>query len=393
MNKLGLVVTCLILCLSCSLNTTSFAASGVTSQNPGAAASWQPTKTIALLTGVLTWQDTSLATYTAENRYDQQFYNILRQRGVPKDNIVFLKDKKATLAAINKSLQQLLARSNADSTFLFYYTGHGDNSEDGSETYFLNYDCDTQNFDATSLKLSTLAETIKQGFKGKRAILTADCCYSGNLNRVAEILGKAGIETIVLSSSTAANESTGEWTFTRSLNEILTGTPLMQCDELELTAASAADYIAYNMACAEMQLANYRLTPGFPAKFVLTKLGASIGKNKPHLGKYMIYREDGVDYKVRIVDQKDKKCRIHFPELEDEPDIWCDYSKLKNIAWKTWNVGSKIKVKWEKKWYPAQVLKREGFFHYIRYDDHEDVWNEWVAFDRIKDISDPQAED
>ncbi len=348
---------------------------------------WQPGETLVLMAGVLTWQDTSLATYTAENRYDQKLYGILRQRGVPADNIVFLKDKKATLAAIRRALKKLLARSDKNSTFMFYYTGHGERSEDGSETYFLNYDCDTENLASTGFSLKEMAETIKGGFKGQRVILTTDCCYSGNLNRVAGTLGDAGIDTMVLSSATAANESTGEWTFTKSLIEILKGTPLMQSDELSLTASAAADYIAYNMACAEMQLSNYYLTQKFPARFVLTRLKAAAGSNKPHLGKYMTVTEDGEEYKVRIVDQNGKRCKVHYFGLDGEPDAWLDYEELKPMRWKTWNVGSNIEVEWEKEWYPARVLKREGNFHYIRYDDHEEVWNEWVAFDRIRDRS------
>ena len=313
-----------------------------------------------------------------------QLYDILLQRGVPKNNIIFLKDEEATLAAIKRALQELLAKSDEQSTLLFYYTGHGDKSEDGAETYFFNCDGESANPATTSLKLSLLAELIQQHHKGKRVILTADCCYSGNLNRVADTLGASGIETLVLSSASAANESTGEWTFTRSLNEILSGTPLMQCDTLALTARMAADYIGYNMAYGEMQLSNYYLTSGFPEKYVLTGLKAELGKNQPYLGKYKTAEDEGITYKVRIIDQKEEKCKIHYVELESEPDIWCDYSELTEIEWKTWKVGSKIEVEWEKEWYPAQVLKTEGVFHYIRYDDHEEIWNEWVAADRIR---------
>jgi len=348
---------------------------------------WQPGETLVFMTGVLTWQDATLATYTADNRYDQKLYGILRQRGVPADNIVFLKDKKATLAAFRRAMKKLLARSNAQSTFMFYYTGHGERSEDGSETYFLNYDCDMASLASTGFSLNELAETLKKGFNGHRVILTADCCYSGNLNRAADTLGAVGIETMVLSSATAANESTGEWTFTRSFNEILNGTPLMKSKELELTASAAAEYIAINMANAEMQLSNYYLTPKFPARYVLTKLKAAIGKNRPHLGKYMIATEDGMEYKVRIVDQNGRQCKVHYFGLDGEPDAWLDFAELKPLHWKTWNVGNRIEVEWEKEWYPARVLKREGNFHYIRYDDHDEVWNEWVAFDRIRDLN------
>ncbi|PKL50609.1 MAG: hypothetical protein CVV42_02470 [Candidatus Riflebacteria bacterium HGW-Riflebacteria-2] len=388
MNRLSKVIICALVLFAGSLATLCYAAEAAANDTrPATEISWQPGETLVMMVGVLTWQDTSLATYTAENRYDQKLYGILRQRGVPAENIVFLKDKKATLAAIRRSLEKLLALSNERSTFMFYYTGHGEKSEDGSETFFLNYDCNTESLGQSSFSLSEMAKTLKSKFKGKQVILTADCCYSGNLNRVADTLGTAAINTMVLSSATAANESTGEWTFTKSLNEILNGTPLMKIDNLEITASAAADYIAHNMAYAEMQLANYHLTPRFPAKFVLTRLKAAIGKNKPSLGKYMIATDDGEEYKVRIIDQNGKACKISYVSLDGEPDVWRDYANLKPISWKTWSVGSKIEVEWENEWYPARVLKKEGSFHYIRYDDHEEVWNEWVAFDRIRDRS------
>ncbi|MBU1106027.1 MAG: caspase family protein [Candidatus Riflebacteria bacterium] len=384
-QQLTIFVVFMLLFL-CDLTVVAavYADSGTTSAQTEKKVSWQPSQTIALLVGVLNWHDNSLASYTADNRYDQQLYDILLRRGVPESNIIFLKDGAATLAAIQQSLQKLLEKSDEQSLFVFYYTGHGDKSEDGTETYFFNCDGESANPATTSLKLSSLAEIIQKNHKGKRAILTADCCYSGNLNKVAEILGASGIDTLVLSSATAANDSTGEWTFTRSLNEILSGIPLMQFDELELTTKVAADYISYNMACGEMQLANYYLTPGFPENLILTKLKARLGQNQSSLGKYRTFVDEGIDYKVRIIGQNGDKCKIHYVDLESEPDEWRDYSELKEIEWQTYDLDSKIEVKWEGKWYPARVIDKSGIFHYIRYDDYDEIWSEWVASDRIR---------
>jgi len=53
---------------------------------------------------------------------------------------------------------------------------------------------------------------------------------------------------------------------------------------------------------------------------------------------------------------------------------------------KAQNVNDKVKVEHSGTWYEATVLKvnsKEGKF-YIKYQDWDEVWNEWVGPDRIK---------
>lgn len=345
---------------------------------------WLSAKTIVLLVGVLRWQDPSLATYETKSRQDQKLYEILIQRGVPEENIVFLKDDAATLSAILDNLKSLSSRGNEESTFFFYYAGHGKKSDDGRQAYFLNYDCDTARPQETCFLLDTIADVLKANFKGKRAILAADCCYPGNLNKVADALSRAGIETLVLTSAAASNISTGAWTFTQSLNEILRGRPLMSLVGDEISAKNAGEYITYNMTYAESQLSNFYTTSGFPEDFILAANEAQGLRDKPYLGQYKMAQWEGKDYKVRIVDQQGNSCKIHYLGWGEEWDERREYSELKDVPFKTYDINAKVHVEWNKTWYPAVILKREGFFHYIKYEGYDDGWNEWVTSGRIK---------
>ena len=43
-----------------------------------------------------------------------------------------------------------------------------------------------------------------------------------------------------------------------------------------------------------------------------------------------------------------------------------------------------MQVLWKEQWYPARILRVEGYFHYITYEGFGSEWDEWVISDRIK---------
>ena len=346
---------------------------------------WQPEKTIALIVGILEWQDKGLATYSKENREDKKLYNILLERGVPDENIMFISDKDGTLLNILSTLKKLSKRGNEYSLFFFYYAGHGIKLRNTGNTYFLNYDGDTSNPDNTCLSLNTIGKIIKDNFKGNRAILTADCCYSGNLNKIADTLDKSGIGTLVLSSSTASNYSTGEWTFTRSLNHILHTSSILNRASGPMDLKSAFKYIYINMKHSDLQMANFYRTNGFPSKFKFTNIEIESDIDKvSHIGEYKEAKWENKWYKVKIIGQKDNLCKIHYIGYEDSWNEWILCSKLKDIEYKTYPAGSKIEVEWDNSWYPAEIIEVKDIFHYIHYSGYGNEWDEWVAYNRIR---------
>lgn len=344
---------------------------------------WIPLKTLVFIIGVLQWQDPSLATYEQKGRHDQLLYEILGQRGVPKNNMIYLQDKKATLANINKEFETLLKKSDTGSTFFFYYAGHGQHSKDGKKTYFLNYDCKTSDSEKYCLSLSTIEEMIRKYFKGKLVILTADCCYSGALNEVANNLTKSGIESIVFTSAVSSNSSTGAWTFTESLNEILGGIPFMKLTDKKITIKNAGDYICNNMKYADWQLGNYFHTAGISDNFVLSTVNSKY-TNSDHFGEIKQIWWKDKNYTCRIIGQKENKYLIHYFGWGKEWDEWREYGELKDFEFNMFPVGDKIQVEWGDVWYPSIIIKQKDVFHYIKYEGWGDEWNEWVASDRIK---------
>jgi hypothetical protein len=138
------------------------------------------------------------------------------------------------------------------------------------------------------------------------------------------------------------------------------------------------------MTYGESQLSNFYTTSGFSKSFILSSKQTKDTRNKSSIGQYRNALWKGTNYKVRIIDQQDNRCKIHYLGWGNEWDEWRDCSELKNIDFKLFDVNSKVKVEWCQTWYPAIILKREGIFHYIKYDGYNDSWNEWVTSDRIK---------
>src|SRR5262245_8565585 len=75
-------------------------------------AGWDPGRTWVFAVGVLEWKDSdSFGSFPQKNRRDAQFIRLLRERGVPAEQIVYLKDQAATTRAIQAAFRSLLAKT------------------------------------------------------------------------------------------------------------------------------------------------------------------------------------------------------------------------------------------------------------------------------------------
>jgi len=336
---------------------------------------WQPSKTVAVIVGILEWDDSELETYPTTNREDKKFYELLKSRGVPESQIIFLSDKQGTYKNIIDALKTYSAKASSDYTFIFYYAGHGSYDDKGG--YFMNYDSKKETF-----YISEIADILTTNFKGNKALLFADCCYSGKLNTVAEKLEKNKISTMVLTSVVENNTSTGEWTFTESLNEIFSGKLVGNFSISKVDCQTAKNYVINNMKFADEQLANFYQTGSFPAVFNLSNFDSTKSIKCPQ--KYMQISTDGVLYTVKIIANESGKYKIHYVGWEEDWDETVSADKLKEITFKTYKVGSKVQVESEEVYYPATILKVDGIFHLIHYDDYDNEYDEWVTSSRIK---------
>src|SRR5215470_17036525 len=77
------------------------------------AADWQPENTWAVLVGVLKWESEAkgITHFSDRHRKDQELYQTLLRRGVPRENIACRLDGEATRENIRSSVRALAARA------------------------------------------------------------------------------------------------------------------------------------------------------------------------------------------------------------------------------------------------------------------------------------------
>ena len=71
-----------------------------------------------------------------EDRLDDPLVELFRQRGVPEQQILYLKDSKATTAEVEDRVPAFLAQSKPEEILIFYYSSHGGyDPKTGAHTY------------------------------------------------------------------------------------------------------------------------------------------------------------------------------------------------------------------------------------------------------------------
>ena len=97
-----------------------------------------PSKTRAVITGVLSWEDKNVSSFSDENRKDAEFHKLLDAVGVPDSCNEVLLDKQASLVRMTEAVRRQMKACGPEDTFIFYYAGHG--SKFGENHYFCTYD-------------------------------------------------------------------------------------------------------------------------------------------------------------------------------------------------------------------------------------------------------------
>lgn len=351
---------------------------------PGAALSGD--STYAIIAGVLSFAEPGVAGWSAEQRKDLELYQVLRSRGVPTKNMELLLDQTATHANVAAALQRVAGRAPAGSTLLFYYAGHGTRGKDG-ETYFLAYDSKSSNMPATGIALADVQKTLATHFGGKRAVLMADCCYSGSLKGVADGLAdEKKLDTVSLTSADASNLSTSNWTFTQTVIDGLRGDGLMDRDKsgtLSLTELAAT--VAEEMKYREKQRHGFHLRGGDKETLLSTATPLRTGNGPFRAGSYVLAsHEKGTrTAQVRVPGAKESLVRFyHYSHGEERK---AKNSELQALKFKRYPKGAELKVYWGNKLWDAKVTEADGDFHFITYPGWPAFWDEWVMSDRIAD--------
>jgi len=349
------------------------------SQAAPATRDWQPRRTWVYVVGVLQWQHRDMFdSFPQTNRRDAQLVEYFRQQGVPEEQIVFLKDTQATSRRVHNSFPEFLSKAGPDDLLLFYYTGHGYKSDDARTTYFATYDAGD---DVEGWATDSIVRDIERNFRGSRAMLVADTCYSGSLATQTQRLGRR-VSYAALTSSSASQESTQNWTFTEMLLAGFQGRSFADIDgDGEVTLSELAEDIKEDMAFAEGQRSVFITTGNFPAGMLI---GPAQRKINPEISRRVEVRSEGDWYKARIFDVRGSRFHVHYYGWEDSDDEWVTATQIRNLRRITYPAGANVEVSWQGKWYAAKVLKVERGVHLIHYLGYDDGWDEWVSDKRIR---------
>jgi hypothetical protein len=348
---------------------------------------FEPTKTWAVIAGVLEWEDPELSPFPKENRKDEALFETLGAMGVPESQRVLLLDRQATRSAVSDALKKIAKEAPADATVIFYYAGHGVKDEDG-RIIFATSDLRMKKLDKTGLPVEDLPKML-HGFRGKRVLLLADCCYSGGLEKPARALAKS-YEVAALTSAEASNLSTGDWTYSQTLLDALKGRPILDPNaDGRLTLGEVADEIEAAMKYREQQRAGY-VNLNLSEDWLVTKTRGEVdirgGGAYPPRSWVLAPRASRVDIaRVLEVGGQDRpgQRRVEFFDYADTSEAWVSADALKVQDFPTEPVGASIKVRWKGKTYDARVKKVEGGFMFVTYAGYGPEWDEWMTAARV----------
>jgi hypothetical protein len=356
-------------------------------------AAWQPDRTWVFLASVVEWKDKALDKFEGP-RLDGDLVQAIVKAGVPESHVTFLKDEKATLAAIREQLAATAEKAGPGSTFIFYFQGHGDRQN--RRTILANYDVDTNDMEKTGLTVDEVGDILDKRWKGERLLLLGDCCHSGGLAALVPRFEKKQVKTGVLTSATASNRSTTHWTFTEALIDAFAGDGWLDRDHDGKVTFDEADlWVHDEMKFAEGQLTRAVRSSGFEQGFVLR----SVPKERVHeapktTGTWKV--GDWVEaldqekqwYGARVIDAKPDSWLVHFPGWDPKWDEWVSADRLRKIEKKKLELGKRYEVEYESdQWYHATVLRcEEDWFWFVHYSGEIGEDDEWVTADRVRPI-------
>lgn len=342
---------------------------------------WDPAKTRVFAVGVLSFQDKKLGTWPDEGRVDAVMIDALKKRGVPEANIVFLKNAEATREVMDKKLGELLAASAEGETLLFYYAGHGsrDFHNDKRPVSLICYDSMPKK-PASYWLLSDVVKTIETGFKGSSVLLTSDCCHSGAFMEELPAI-KTTKQWGVLASVQPGSRSTGNWTYTQCLLDILNGySPVDTDNDGSVTFKEAGAWIEAEMAFCEDQLSCAWLR-GMKESLVLAKV---TDKKPARVGERLEAEDEGKWWKIKVLDAKDGKLFVTWLGWDKKWDRWIEEKAARAYKPQVYEGGTAVEVEWDGTWYAAKVMQTRLGLHFVHYEGFPEADREWVPRKRIR---------
>jgi hypothetical protein len=351
----------------------------IANAQPTARPTWEPQKTWVFMVGLVEWKDKEeFEPFPQEGRQDTVLLQLMKDRGVPDSQIVYLKDSQATTARIKSEFAKTLAKTRPGDWIFVYFEGHGYKDDDDAETFLASYDASD---DIEGWPVNSIPDAIEKNFQGSHAIIALDNCYSGAMAEAVKS-SKRRVSYAVMASSLASQTSTGNWTFTEALVSGFRGAPYADDNNdgkitfFEMGANAQAD-----MLFGEEQVATILFTGSFDPQTVLAD---AAGKTASRVGERVEAYSIDDWYKGYIADAKAGKFKVHYFGYEETDDEWVSAKMIRQPKVVHYAVGEKVEVEWKKEWYPATVVDVKGGVHYITYTGYGKEWDEWVSSKRIR---------
>lgn len=284
---------------------------------------WEPKRTWVFIVGILKWKDAStFKSFPQANRRDAQLAEFFRGAGVPADQLVFLRDEQATIRNVRAEFSEMLSQTREGDFLFVYFTGHGYKSDDERETLFATYDAGER---VPGWSTRSIIRDINWAFRGSRVLLTADCCYSGALAQDARGLNSE-ISYACVTSSTADEASTENWTFTEMLLASLRGTSYADLNgDRQISLGELVENERRDMKFAEEQESAFA-SRGFSTEMILAPANESANAA---IGRRVVVRSDGDLYKGRIIGVRGSRYLVRYFGFDDSYNEWVSQQQIR----------------------------------------------------------------
>lgn len=139
----------------------------------------------AAVIGISQYRETEIPPLRYADRDAEQFYNILIKpieeggMGVPKANVRFLLNEKATSSNVKEAMTDFLKSAIEEDIVYIYFAGHGAPDPDRPKIlYLLTYDSDLNKLASTSVKMQEIQDALRDYVAAKTVLVFADACHS-----------------------------------------------------------------------------------------------------------------------------------------------------------------------------------------------------------------------
>lgn len=337
---------------------------------------WNPAKTRVFIACLATFQGEKSPSFSTDDRLDGKLAELFRARGVPARNMLVLLDKYATTQNIEAQFKSFLSESQPDELLIFYFGSHGDYDAKTGDHYFITYD--------GRLNFNWAFDAIEKGFKGSRALMFADCCYSGGIGDIAPHRDRR-VSYVCISSAFCHNIAYSGWRFIDCMMRGFGGSPVVDLDgngKIELQ--ELANFMARHMAFVAEGKVGAVSTGSFNPHMVISTCGP---KGDRRIGTYVEAKDsDGEWYKAEIVGVRGNEFHVKGTDQQSRFDRWLPLSDVKAFTYPRFAKGTSVSVESSGKWYPATVLDQWENLTLIHYSNYTAAYDEWVGPSRIKRV-------